>query len=94
MTGAIGLMINGQEVRVDEGVTLLQAIRQAGISIPTLCYHPYLKPVGSCRLCVVDVEGDRGNGGGSVGADAGQRAQAVLPAIAAGGLRIREDVQL
>jgi predicted molibdopterin-dependent oxidoreductase YjgC len=60
MTGAIGVVIDGQEVRVAEGVTLLEAIRQAGISIPTLCYHPYLKPVGSCRLCVVDLEGDRG----------------------------------
>jgi predicted molibdopterin-dependent oxidoreductase YjgC len=39
---------------------LLEATRQAGIAIPTLCYHPYLKPVGSCRLCVVDVAGDRG----------------------------------
>lgn len=43
-----------------EGATVLEAIRQAGIPIPTLCYHPALKPVGSCRLCVVDIEGDRG----------------------------------
>lgn len=60
MTGAIGLRIDGQEVKAAKGTTLLEAIRQAGIPIPTLCNHPYLKPVGSCRLCVVDVEGDRG----------------------------------
>ena len=60
MTGNFKLLIDGQEVRVAEGTTVLEAIRQAGISIPTLCYHPYLKPVGSCRLCVVDIEGDRG----------------------------------
>jgi len=60
MTDAIQLTIDGQEVRVAAGTTLLSAIRQAGTSIPTLCNHPYLKPVGSCRLCVVDIEGDRG----------------------------------
>jgi formate dehydrogenase major subunit/formate dehydrogenase alpha subunit len=54
------LTIDGQEVRVADGASVLDAARQAGISVPTLCYHPYLKAVGSCRLCVVDIEGYRG----------------------------------
>jgi predicted molibdopterin-dependent oxidoreductase YjgC len=60
MTGNIKLFIDGQEIQAAEGTTVLEAVRQAGIPIPTLCYHPYLKPVGSCRLCVVDIEGYRG----------------------------------
>jgi predicted molibdopterin-dependent oxidoreductase YjgC len=60
MRSTIKLLIDDQEVKTAEGTTVLEAVRQAGISIPTLCYHPYLKPVGSCRLCVVDIEGDRG----------------------------------
>lgn len=60
MNRSVKLLIDGQEVKVAEGTTVLEAIRKQGIAIPTLCYHPYLKPVGSCRLCVVDIEGDRG----------------------------------
>jgi predicted molibdopterin-dependent oxidoreductase YjgC len=54
------MLIDDREVAVAEGTTVLEAARHAGISVPTLCYHPYLKPVGSCRLCVVDIEGYRG----------------------------------
>jgi len=54
------ILIDGRELMVAEGTTVLEAGRLAGIEIPTLCYHPYLKPVGSCRLCVVDIEGYRG----------------------------------
>ena len=51
------LVIDGQEVRGTEGMTLLEAADQAGISIPTLCHRPDLKPEGICRVCVVEVEG-------------------------------------
>ena len=50
------LQIDGKEVRAAEGMTLLEAARGAGISIPTLCYHEKLEPYGGCRLCIVELE--------------------------------------
>jgi bidirectional [NiFe] hydrogenase diaphorase subunit len=52
----ITLQIDGREVKAKEGMTLLDAARSAGISIPTLCYHEKLEPFGACRLCIVEVE--------------------------------------
>ncbi len=52
----ITLTINGKEVRLDEPMSVLDASRQAGIKIPTMCHHEALKPYGGCRLCVVEVE--------------------------------------
>jgi heterodisulfide reductase subunit A len=49
------LIIDGQKVQAEEGQTILEVARQAGIEIPTLCYHPLLEPYGACRLCVVEV---------------------------------------
>jgi len=57
---SVTLTIDGQEVRTGEGRTILEAAQQAGIWIPTLCYHPHLPPQGACRLCVVEVEGVAG----------------------------------
>jgi len=51
------LTIDGQEVRIQKGSTVLDAVRKAGIYIPALCDHPDLKPIGSCKLCIVDIEG-------------------------------------
>ncbi|PKO17245.1 MAG: hypothetical protein CVU39_05680 [Chloroflexi bacterium HGW-Chloroflexi-10] len=51
--------IDGKEIEVSEGTTVLNAARQAGIEIPTLCDHPALEPYGGCRLCLVEVEGAR-----------------------------------
>ena len=53
--------INGEPVQTAEGQSILEAARGAGITIPTLCYHPDLSVVGSCRLCLVDVEGHPGH---------------------------------
>ena len=53
------LQIDGREVKAREGMTILEAARSAGISIPTLCHHEKLEPYGGCRLCIVEVE-DRG----------------------------------
>ena len=47
--------IDGQEVQVAPGTTIWEAARQAGIDIPVLCHSPPLRPVGVCRMCVVDV---------------------------------------
>jgi bidirectional [NiFe] hydrogenase diaphorase subunit len=50
------LNIDGKEVKAQEGMTLLEAARSAGIHIPTLCYHEKLEPFGGCRLCIVELE--------------------------------------
>jgi len=50
------LQIDGKEVKAQEGMTLLEAARSAGISIPTLCHHEKLEPFGGCRLCIVELE--------------------------------------
>ena len=49
------LIIDGQEIQAEEGQTILEVARQAGIEIPTLCHHPALEPYGACRLCTVEV---------------------------------------
>jgi predicted molibdopterin-dependent oxidoreductase YjgC len=51
--------IDGQEVTIPTGSTILQACREAGIDLPTLCYGPTLTPANACRVCMVDVEGSR-----------------------------------
>lgn len=52
----IVLQIDGQDVEVSAGTTVLQAAQKAGIPIPTLCHHEKLEPYGGCRLCMVEVE--------------------------------------
>ncbi len=51
----VRLTINDRPIVVTEGRSLLEACRENGIEVPTLCYHPALKPYGACRLCMVDV---------------------------------------
>ncbi len=53
------LTIDNTKVEVPEGTTVLQAARQAGIKIPTLCYLEDLQCIGACRVCLVEVEGAR-----------------------------------
>ncbi|MDK2822913.1 MAG: formate dehydrogenase ferredoxin subunit [Clostridia bacterium] len=48
--------INGQVVKAPEGTTILEAAKKMGIEIPTFCYDSRLKPHGTCRICVVEVE--------------------------------------
>jgi len=55
----VTLTINGQQISVVQGSTILDAARKMGIFIPTLCHDPELSTVGSCRMCVVDVKGAR-----------------------------------
>jgi NADH-quinone oxidoreductase subunit G len=52
----ITLTIDGREVTVPKGTTVLEAARSVGIDIPTFCWHPKLKPVGACRICYVEIE--------------------------------------
>jgi predicted molibdopterin-dependent oxidoreductase YjgC len=56
---SIVIEVDGRTLGADEGMTILQALRRAGMDAPTLCYHPNLTPVNVCRACVVEVEGSR-----------------------------------
>jgi formate dehydrogenase alpha subunit len=56
----VNLKINDQPITTQPGTSVLEAARQNGIDIPTLCYHPRLNPAGMCRLCIVEVQGQRG----------------------------------
>ncbi len=51
--------IDGCQVSVPQGSTILQAAEAAGVKIPTLCHHPALQPIGACRMCLVEVEKQR-----------------------------------
>lgn len=53
----VKIFIDGQLLETQEGTTILQAAKQAGISIPHLCYHQAFVPEGNCRLCLIDIEG-------------------------------------
>ena len=55
----VQLTINGKQIEVPEGTTVLRAAEMAGIPIPKLCDHKELTPYGGCRLCIVEVQGVR-----------------------------------
>jgi len=55
----ISATINGSPVSVRDGLTILEAAREHGINIPTLCYGNELSVLGACRMCVVEVTGSR-----------------------------------
>jgi NADP-reducing hydrogenase subunit HndD len=74
----VDLEIDGREVRVPEGTTILQACRGLDVDTPTLCYLENLTPVNVCRVCVVELEGSR----------------ALVPACSRpveGGMKVRTD---
>ena len=56
----ISLKIDGIEVKVPKSTTILEAAKQAGIDIPTLCFLKDINEVGDCRMCIVEIEGRRG----------------------------------
>jgi len=53
------LKINGQSTSVPDGTSILDAAKQLSIDVPTLCHHADLTPVGSCRMCMVRIDGTR-----------------------------------
>jgi len=57
--GQITVTIDGTDVKVPMGTTILDAAKRVGVRIPTLCHHPDLCVAGVCRVCVVEVEGQR-----------------------------------
>src|SRR3984893_15873545 len=56
----VALEIDGRVVAVAEGTSVIRAAAEAGIHVPKLCAPDSLEPFGSCRLCLVEVEGQRG----------------------------------
>lgn len=56
----VNLVIDGKQISVPEGTTILQAALQNGIDIPTLCFLKEINEVGDCRMCLVEVEGRKG----------------------------------
>jgi formate dehydrogenase alpha subunit len=55
----LNVTIDGRKVQAQSGQTVLQAATAAGIKIPVLCHHPALPPEGACRVCLVEIEGQR-----------------------------------
>lgn len=55
----VNITIDGKQIEVPDGTTVLRAAESAGIHIPTLCDHPQLTPFGGCRLCLVEIDGFR-----------------------------------
>ncbi|MBA4408763.1 MAG: NADH-dependent [FeFe] hydrogenase, group A6 [Bacteroidota bacterium] len=59
MAKKIKIFINGISVEIEQGTTILDAARQVGVIIPTLCYHKDLCIAGNCRVCVVEIAGQK-----------------------------------
>src|ERR1700690_2086765 len=59
MANEVSLTIDGQQVSVEQGTTLLKAAQQIGVDIPTICFHEATTANALCRICVVEVEGQR-----------------------------------
>jgi NADH-quinone oxidoreductase subunit G len=55
----VTLTIDGKEVTVPAGTLIIRAAEAIGVEIPRFCDHPYLDPIGACRQCIVEVEGQR-----------------------------------
>lgn len=55
----ITLSMDGKEIRAEEGKTLLEVARESGVDIPTICFHEATTANALCRICVVEVEGQR-----------------------------------
>ena len=60
MDKVVNIKINGHQIRARAGQTVMEAAKGAGIDIPSLCHHPAVTPLGACRICVVEIERQRG----------------------------------
>ncbi len=58
----VPVTLNGQEILANKGELLIDAAERHGVYIPRFCYHPRMKPVGMCRMCLVEVDTGRGPG--------------------------------
>ena len=55
----IEIIIDNKKIITEKGKTILEVAKENGIEIPHLCYHSYLLPNGACRLCIVEVKGEK-----------------------------------
>ena len=55
MSKTITITLDGKPIEVPEGMNLVDACKLHGVTIPVFCYHPKMKPVGMCRMCVVEI---------------------------------------
>ena len=55
----LNLILNGQAIQAEAGNTVLEVAKLAGADIPTLCHHPALDNIGACRMCIVEIKGER-----------------------------------
>jgi NADH-quinone oxidoreductase subunit G len=60
MTDTVNVTINGTEITARKGELLIDAAERHAVYIPRFCYHPRMKPVGMCRMCIVEVDTGRG----------------------------------
>ena len=60
MSEMIKLNIDGRDIEVEKGSTVLMAAKKANIDIPTLCFLKEINSAGDCRMCLVEIEGRRG----------------------------------
>jgi len=58
--GTVTITVDGKAVAAEPGEMLIAAAERAGVYIPRFCYHPRMRPVGMCRMCLVEVKGPRG----------------------------------
>ena len=56
----VTLTIDGRAVEANKGEMIIAAAERAGVYIPRFCYHPRMKPVGMCRMCLIELKGPRG----------------------------------
>ena len=56
----VSMTVDGKTIEAQPGEMIIAAAERHGVYIPRFCYHPRMKPVGMCRMCLVDVEGPRG----------------------------------
>src|ERR687889_10587 len=56
----VTVTVDGREIEANQGELVIAAAERNGVYIPRFCYHPRMKPVGMCRMCLVNVEGPRG----------------------------------
>jgi NADH-quinone oxidoreductase subunit G len=82
MADLVNLTIDDKKIAVVKGTLIVEAADSAGIAIPVFCYHPKMKPVGACRMCLVEVGGPKRNPDGTFATNAdGTPVIAMMPKL-------------
>ena len=55
----VTVTIDNRQIEVEQGITILEAAKKIGLKIPTLCHMREINEIGSCRICIVEVQGAR-----------------------------------